>query len=76
MYRRVNFVINGNSEKIIEMSDITDELRGIQSDITELRLTLGDLWVKIDPRQRENLLRNVKLLREEVNSLYDTGIED
>jgi len=69
-------VINGNSEKIIEMSDITDELRGIQSDITELRLTLGDLWVKIDPRQRENLLRNVKLLREEVNSLYDTGIED
>lgn len=76
MYRRVNFVINGNSEKIIEMSDITDELRGIQSDITELRLTLGDLWVKINPRQRENLLRNVKLLREEVNSLYDTGIED
>lgn len=69
-------MINGNSEKIIEMSDITDELRGIQSDITELRLTLGDLWVKINPRQRENLLRNVKLLREEVNSLYDTGIED
>ena len=69
-------MINGNSEKIIEMSDITDELRGIQSDITELRLTLGDLWVKIDPRQRENLLRNVKLLRVEVNSLYDTGIED
>ena len=69
-------MINGNSEKIIEMSDITDELRGIQSEITELRLTLGDLWVKIDPRQRENLLRNVKLLREEVNSLYDTGIED
>lgn len=69
-------MINGNSEKIIEMSDITDELRGIQSEITELRLTLGDLWVKINPRQRENLLRNVKLLREEVNSLYDTGIED
>ena len=69
-------MINGNSEKIIEMSDITDELRGIQSDITELRLTLGDLCVKINPRQRENLLRNVKLLREEVNSLYDTGIED
>ena len=69
-------MINGNSEKIIEMSDITDELRGIQSDITELRSTLGDLWVKINPRQRENLLRNVKLLREEVNSLYDTGIED
>lgn len=69
-------MINGNSEKIIEMSDITNELRGIQSDITELRLTLGDLWVKINPRQRENLLRNVKLLREEVNSLYDTGIED
>lgn len=69
-------MINGNSEKIIEMSDITDELRGVQSDITELRLTLGDLWVKINPRQRENLLRNVKLLREEVNSLYDTGIED
>ena len=58
------------------MSDITDELRGMQADITELRLTLGDLWVKINPRQRENLLRNVKLLREEVNSLYDTGIED
>ena len=69
-------MINGNSEKIIELSDITDELRGIQSEITELRLTLGDLWVKINPRQRENLLRNVKLLREEVNSLYDTGIED
>lgn len=69
-------MINGNSEKIIEMSDITNELRGIQSDITELRLTLGDLWVKINPRQRENLLRNVTLLREEVNSLYDTGIED
>ena len=69
-------MINGNSEKIIEMSDITDELRGIQSDITELRLTLGDLWVTLNPRQRENLLRNVKLLREEVNSLYDTGIED
>ena len=64
------------SEKIIGMSDITDELRGIQSDITELRLTLGDLWVKLYPRQRENLLRNVKLLREEVKSLYDTGIED
>lgn len=64
------------SEKIIGMSDITDELRGIQSDITELRLTLGDLWVTLNPRQRENLLRNVKLLREEVNSLYDTGIED
>ena len=76
MYRRVNFVINGNSEKIIEMSDITDELRGIQSDITELRLTLRDLWTTLNPRQRENLLRNVKLLREEVNSLYDTGIED
>ena len=69
-------MINGNSEKIIEMSDITDELRGIQSDITELRLTLRDLWVTLNPRQRENLLRNVKLLREEVNSLYDTGIED
>lgn len=69
-------MINGNSEKIIEMSDITDELRGIQSDITELRLTLRDLWVTLTPRQRENLLRNVKLLREEVNSLYDTGIED
>jgi len=69
-------VINGNSEKIIEMSDITDELRGIQSDITELRLTLRDLWTTLNPRQRENLLRNVKLLREEVNSLYDTGIED
>lgn len=64
------------SEKIIGMSDITDELRGIQSDITELRLTLGDLWVTLNPHQRENLLRNVKLLREEVNSLYDTGIED
>lgn len=69
-------MINGNSEKIIEMCDITNELRGIQSDITELRLTLGDLWVTLNPRQRENLLRNVKLLREEVNSLYDTGIED
>ncbi len=69
-------MINGNSEKIIEMSDITDELRGIQSDITELRLTLRDLWTTLNPRQRENLLRNVKLLREEVNSLYDTGIED
>lgn len=69
-------MINGNSEKIIEMSDITNELRGIQSDITELRLTLRDLWVTLNPRQRENLLRNVKLLREEVNSLYDTGIED
>ena len=64
------------SEKIIGMSDITDELRGIQSDITDLRLSLGDLWVKLYPRQRENLLRNVKLLREEVKSLYDTGIED
>ena len=64
------------SEKFVGMSDITDELRGIQSDITELRLTLGDLWVKLYPRQRENLLRNVKLLREEVKSLYDTGIED
>lgn len=64
------------SEKFIGMSDITDELRGIQSDITDLRLTLGDLWVNISPRQRENLLRNVKLLREEVKSLYDTGIED
>ena len=64
------------SEKIIGMSDITDELRGIQSDITDLRLTLGDLWVTLSPRQRENLLRNVKLLREEVKSLYDTGIED
>lgn len=64
------------SEKIIGMSDITDELRGIQSDITDLRLSLGDLWVKLFPRQRENLLRNVKLLREEVKSLYDTGIED
>lgn len=64
------------SEKIIGMSDITDELRGIQSDITDLRLTLGDLWVTLQPRQRENLLRNVKLLREEVKSLYDTGIED
>lgn len=64
------------SEKIIGMSDITDELRGIQSDITDLRLSLGDLWVTISPRQRENLLRNVKLLREEVKSLYDTGIED
>ena len=69
-------MINGSSEKIIEMSDITDELRGIQSDITELRLTLRDLWTTLNPRQRENLLRNVKLLREEVNSLYDTGIED
>lgn len=69
-------MINGNSEKIIEMCDITNELRGIQSDITELRLTLGDLWVTLTPRQRENLLRNVTLLREEVNSLYDTGIED
>ena len=76
MYRRVNFVINGNSEKIIEMCDITNELRGIQSDITELRLTLRDLWTTLNPRQRENLLRNVTLLREEVNSLYDTGIED
>jgi len=64
------------SEKFVGMSDITDELRGIQSDITDLRLTLGDLWVKLYPRQRENLLRNVKLLREEVKSLYDTGIED
>lgn len=64
------------SEKIIGMSDITDELRGIQSDITDLRLNLGDLWVTLQPRQRENLLRNVKLLREEVKSLYDTGIED
>ena len=64
------------SEKIIEMSDITDELRGIQSDITYLRLNLGDLWVTLPLRQRENLLRNVKLLREEVKSLYDTGIED
>lgn len=64
------------SEKIIGMSDITDELRGIQSDITDLRLSLGDLWVTLQPRQRENLLRNVKLLREEVKSLYDTGIED
>lgn len=64
------------SEKFIGMSDITDELRGIQSDITDLRLNLGDLWVNISPRQRENLLRNVKLLREEVKSLYDTGIED
>lgn len=64
------------SERFIGMSDITDELRGIQSDITDLRLNLGDLWVNISPRQRENLLRNVKLLREEVKSLYDTGIED
>ena len=64
------------SEKFVGMSDITDELRGIQSDITDLRLTLRDLWVKLYPRQRENLLRNVKLLREEVKSLYDTGIED
>lgn len=64
------------SEKFVGVSDITDELRGIQSDITDLRLTLGDLWVKLSPRQRENLLRNVKLLREEVKSLYDTGIED
>ena len=64
------------SEKFVGMSDITDELRGIQSDITDLRLSLGDLWVKLYPRQRENLLRNVKLLREEVKSLYDTGIED
>lgn len=69
-------MINGNSEKIIEMCDITNELRGIQSDITELRLTLRDLWTTLNPRQRENLLRNVTLLREEVNSLYDTGIED
>lgn len=64
------------SERFIGMSDITDELRGIQSDITDLRLNLGDLWVTLPPRQRENLLRNVKLLREEVKSLYDTGIED
>lgn len=64
------------SERFIGMSDITDELRGIQSDITDLRLNLGDLWATISPRQRENLLRNVKLLREEVKSLYDTGIED
>lgn len=64
------------SERFIGMSDITDELRGIQSDITDLRLSLGELWVTLSPRQRENLLRNVKLLREEVKSLYDTGIED